>query len=101
MDFIVECIGELLLEPVMVVFSEAVSSLNSGSSGAKCNLQTLFENNVWWNSYQKTPASEFLANDQGRTTNNQLDVGRQCDNRFRILVRESRLAPNIGLERSF
>jgi hypothetical protein len=28
----------------------------------------------------------------------QLDVGRQCDNRIRITVHESRLAPNIGLE---
>jgi hypothetical protein len=28
----------------------------------------------------------------------QLDVGRQCDNRFRITVQESRLAPNIGLD---
>jgi hypothetical protein len=36
--------------------------------------------------------------DQGRTTNGQLDVGRQCDNRFRITVQESRLAPNIGLD---
>jgi len=28
----------------------------------------------------------------------QPDVGRQCDNRFRITVQESRLAPNIGLD---
>jgi hypothetical protein len=28
----------------------------------------------------------------------QSNVGRQCDNRFRITVHESRLAPNIGLE---
>ena len=28
----------------------------------------------------------------------QLDVGRQCNNRFRITVHESCLAPNIGLE---
>jgi hypothetical protein len=38
------------------------------------------------------------ANDQGRTTNDQFNVGRQCDNRFRITVQESRLAPNIGLD---
>jgi len=35
---------------------------------------------------------------QRRTTNDQFDVGRQCDNRFRITVQESRLAPNIGLD---
>jgi hypothetical protein len=34
----------------------------------------------------------------GRSRNNQPDVGRQYDNRFRITVQESRLAPNIGLE---
>ena len=32
------------------------------------------------------------------STNDQLDVGRQDDNRFRIPVQESRLAPNLGLE---
>src|SRR6202035_3196386 len=42
----------------------------------------------------------WIANDQGRTTNDQFNVGRQCDNRFRITVQESRLAPNIGLEKS-
>jgi len=38
----------------------------------------------------------------GRSTaksiTSQPDVGRQYDNRFRITVHESRLAPNIGLE---
>ena len=33
-----------------------------------------------------------------RSLVSQPDVGRQCDNRIRIPVHESRLAPNIGLE---
>ena len=32
------------------------------------------------------------------SSTNQPDVGRQCDNRIRVTVHESCLAPNIGLE---
>ena len=40
----------------------------------------------------------LLAGAKRPKTNEPLDVGRQCDNRFRITVQESRLAPNIGLD---
>jgi len=41
------------------------------------------------------------ADDRRLTTDDKPNVGRQRNNRFRIPVRESCLAPNIGLENSF
>jgi len=47
-------------------------------------------------------SAAFVAHwSQRRRTNDQLNVGRQGDNRIRIAVQESRLAPNIGLEESY
>ena len=44
----------------------------------------------------------WIHNDQGRTTNDQFNVGRQCDNRFRITVQESRFGAEhwVGRELS-
>jgi hypothetical protein len=46
-DIILEILGELLLEPLAMTFSEM---LNSGEWESSCRVQTLFGYDVWWNS---------------------------------------------------
>jgi hypothetical protein len=51
MDFLLEVVGELIA-PAMMTFLEFLSSefFNSGGWEYKCRVQTLFEDDVWWNS---------------------------------------------------
>jgi hypothetical protein len=46
-DLLLEMFGELLLEPLVMTFSEF---LTSGDWEHRCKVQTLFGSDVWWNS---------------------------------------------------
>jgi hypothetical protein len=48
MDFLLDSIGELLFGLLATAFGESWGS--AGPDESKCRIQTLFGNDVWWNS---------------------------------------------------
>ena len=48
MDFIFDSIGELVLGVLAAAFGESWES--TGPDEPRCRVQTLFGNDVWWNS---------------------------------------------------
>ena len=50
LDFILELLGELLFEPLLTGLPEFMEFQGSGEWERLCRVQTLFGNDVWWNS---------------------------------------------------